>query len=262
MKRSAILLCLPALLFADSKKLSESERIEFIRGLTAETGSVRVLLPRSRKPLPLDSSGEYDKKYWEQLGKESGPAARVGDQVQITKVQIEGEHLVLEINGGFRGGRKWYDSVQVGSSTSGGMTPIGNADSNAPGGTSISINFGEPVPALQAVEVKKILKSVIDFDLHSSTQITLDSLPPEIRTAVLAKRVIEGMDRDQVIMSVGKPRTKTRETNNDGIEAEDWIYGVPPGRILFVTFNGNKVIKVKEAYAGLGGQTAAPLPVQ
>jgi len=48
-----------------------------------------------------------------------------------------------------------------------------------------------------------------------------------------------------------------RETK-DGVETEDWIYGVPPGKIVFVTFNGNKVIKVKETYAGLGTQ-APPL---
>ena len=39
---------------------------------------------------------------------------------------------------------------------------------------------------------------------------------------------------------------------------EDWVYGTPPGRITFVTFNGDKVIKVKESYAGLGGQVADP----
>jgi hypothetical protein len=48
----------------------------------------------------------------------------------------------------------------------------------------------------------------------------------------------------------------------DGEELEDWIYGLPPGRITFVTFNGNKVKKVKESYAGLGGSTAEPLKPQ
>ena len=68
------------------------------------------------------------------------------------------------------------------------------------------------------------------------------------------------MDRDQVILALGKPRTKMRETK-DGLELEDWVYGNPPGKIVFVTFNGSKVLKVKETYAGLGGQVAPPLPV-
>ena len=71
--------------------------------------------------------------------------------------------------------------------------------------------------------------------------------------------MIEGMDKEQVMLAVGRPRNKQRETK-DGVELEDWIYGQPPGKITFVTFSGNKVIKVKDAYAGLGGSTAEPLP--
>jgi hypothetical protein len=40
------------------------------------------------------------------------------------------------------------------------------------------------------------------------------------------------------------------------------MYGRAPGKLTFVTFEGNKVVKVKELYAGLGGSTAADLPVQ
>jgi hypothetical protein len=36
------------------------------------------------------------------------------------------------------------------------------------------------------------------------------------------------------------------------------VYGTPPGKITFVTFNGNKVIKVKEAFAGLGTEATGP----
>jgi hypothetical protein len=42
------------------------------------------------------------------------------------------------------------------------------------------------------------------------------------------------------------------------MELEDWVYGAPPGKITFVTFNGDKVIKVKDAYAGLGTQVNDP----
>jgi hypothetical protein len=59
-------------------------------------------------------------------------------------------------------------------------------------------------------------------------------------------------------MAMGMPRDKVRETK-DGLETEDWIYGLPPGRITFVTFANSKVIAVKDAYAGLGGATAPPL---
>ena len=67
------------------------------------------------------------------------------------------------------------------------------------------------------------------------------------------------MDRDQVLLALGHPEHKSRETK-DGLENEDWISGTPPGKIIFVTFNGNKVIKVKEAYAGLGREAVGPEP--
>jgi hypothetical protein len=46
----------------------------------------------------------------------------------------------------------------------------------------------------------------------------------------------------------------------DDTEYEDWIYGDPPGRVVFVTFEGDEVVRVKEYYAGLGGSTTPPLP--
>ena len=54
-------------------------------------------------------------------------------------------------------------------------------------------------------------------------------------------------------------RHKTREVK-EGTETEDWIYGQPPGKITFVTFEGSKVVRVKDTYAGLGGAVADPLP--
>jgi len=76
------------------------------------------------------------------------------------------------------------------------------------------------------------------------------SLPPEIQTAIKAKKVLVGMDREMVLLSKGRPESKIREAK-DGVETEDWIYGKAPGTITFVTFEGDKVIRVKEMYAGL-----------
>ena len=67
------------------------------------------------------------------------------------------------------------------------------------------------------------------------------------------------MDRDQVILALGRPDHKVRETV-DGTEQEDWVFGKPPGRIVFVTFVGEKVVRIREAYAALGGSTAPTLP--
>jgi hypothetical protein len=52
------------------------------------------------------------------------------------------------------------------------------------------------------------------------------------------------MDRDAVLSAKGPPDRKVRETR-DGVEQEDWIYGLPPN-VLFVTFDGDKVVRVKQ----------------
>ena len=254
----AIFATLTSLLIA-ADKLTEQDRIELVRGLDAEYATVKQLLPRAKKALPFESTGSFDKKVWQAASREYGPAGRVGDLVQITKISIESDRLVLQINGGFNGGRKWYDGAQVGGGMGGGgpMTPLGRGDSNAPGGTTIEILFHKPLEPMKAAEVKKMLAPVLDFDKRTATEIYAEALPPEVQTAIHDKKVVEGMDRDQVLMALGRPNHKSREVK-DGIELEDWVFGHPPGKIVFVTFNGSKVIKVKEEYAGLGTEVADP----
>lgn len=237
------------------EKLTVPERVEILRGLTAEYATVKVPLPRSKKTLTVELDGKYDRTEWDLADKEHGPAARMGDLVQVTKVTIENDRIVLQINGGFRGGRKWYENAQV--SVGGASRPVGGPYTSAPGGTTIALMFRKPVPPMKAAEIKKILRPVLDFEKHSVTEQYVETLPPPIKKAIKEKRAIEGMDREQVLMAMGKPRTKVRETK-DGEELEDWIYGTPPGRITFVTFRGSKVVTVKESYAGLGGETVTP----
>ena len=177
--------------------------------------------------------------------------------MQVTKIEIEEDKIVLQINGGFKGGKKWYSGVQIGMG--GNTAPVaGNgSDTNAPGGTSIVLLFHKPLEPIKASEIKKILAPVLDFEKRTVTQLYSETLSPETQQAIKEKRVLVGMERDQVIMTLGRPEHKSRETK-DGIDIEDWVYGLPPGKITFVTFSGDKVIKVKDSYAGLGSQVGGP----
>jgi hypothetical protein len=246
----------PALRAAE--KLTLEDRIELTRGLMAEYGKAKVLVPRSKKNLALNSDGTYNKTEWSAIAKESGPAARVGDMIQITKVDIGGDRIILQLNGGFKGGQHWYHGVSIGmgGSNAPAQVPVGS-DANAPGGTAIEVLFHKPLEPIKATEVKKMLAAVLDFDQHSATEIFSDTLPPETKKAIAEKRVLEGMTHDQVVLAMGRPAHKSRESK-DGLDTEDWVYGVAPGKITFVTFSGDKVIKVKEMYAGLGTEVQGP----
>jgi hypothetical protein len=254
----AILSLLPTAAPAGNK-LTFEDRVELTRGLTAEYATAKVLLPRSRKPLEFDASGGYDKTTWAEIAKTEGPAARAGDMVQVTKIDIGSDRIELQINGGYNGGQKWYRNVRVAGGMGNNQTPVpvGGGDSNAPGGTSLVILFRKPLEPMKAAEIKKMLAPVMDFEKHSVTEIYSEILPPEMQKAIREKRALVGMDREQVVLALGRPAHKSRETK-DGIEEEDWVYGQAPGKFTFVTFNGDKVTKVKEAYAGLGSEVAEP----
>jgi len=239
------------------EKLTEEDRIELTRGLSSEYATVRVLLPRSKKALEFNSDGTYDKKEWTAIARDSGPAARSGDLVQVTRIEIGSDRIVLQINGGFKGGRHWYSGVNIGVNGGQPTQVDQNGDSNAPGGTSIVLLFHKPLEPIKSAQIKKILAPVLDFEKRSATQIYAETLPPEVQKAIKDKHVMEGMNHEEVILAMGRPEHKSRETN-DGIETEDWVYGQAPGKITFVTFKGDKVVKVKEAYAGLGTQVQEP----
>ena len=94
-----------------SGKLSLDERIEVERGLSSEMANAKTQLPRSKKALNFSSDGHIDEAAWQKAQREYGIAARVGDQIQITRVVIEEDRILLEINGGLRGGHHWYDHI-------------------------------------------------------------------------------------------------------------------------------------------------------
>lgn len=251
---AAALACMP--LAADSKKLTEDQRIELLRGLSAEFATIKTLLPISKKPLEFHTDGTWDKAVWKATEKEFGPAGRVGDLIQVTRLQIEKDRIIFELNGG--GKTHWYNHIEGGMGNS--TAPI-NPATSAPGGTVVALLFDQPIGQVTSAEVKKMLKPILDFEKETATESHIENLPEPVKEAIRKNKVIEGMNRDEVLMAVGRPIHKSRETK-DGKEIEDWIYGEPPGRVSFVTFSGDKVIRVKETYAGLGGSVAATAPVQ
>ncbi|MCP5113235.1 MAG: hypothetical protein GY953_20585, partial [bacterium] len=112
-------------LAAKEERLAPEDRILLTRELTAEYATAKVILPRSKKPLPLDTEGNRDMARWTDAHDQYGPAARLGDVVQITKIEFEKKRIVLTINGGFKGGRKWYERIQLGGTTSATTLPTG-----------------------------------------------------------------------------------------------------------------------------------------
>ena len=117
------------------------------------------------------------------------------------------------------------------------------------------VHFAGGIGGVTSADVKKALGGVLNFNQRTVTEEYTDNLPPEIKQAILDKKAIVGMTRDELMLAMGPPVRKSRESV-DGVDLEDWIYGNPPGRVTFVTLKGSKVVKVKDAYANLGGSVA------
>lgn len=237
---------------AKTETLSEADRTELIRTLNAEFGTAKVQIPRSKKPLELRPSGQYNREQWSEAMVKFGPAARVGDLVQITAIRFQGKKMVFEINYGLSGGRKWWHRIQVSGASSRGTTLGATQSTHAPGGTKLALVFPGAIPAKSPREFKAMLKPVLDFDQRTATELFMDTIEPRFREAIERKEVVEGMDKEMVLLAKGMPTRKLRDFK-DGIETEDWIYGTPPGEIVFVTFQDGGVIRVKESHASIGG---------
>ncbi len=235
---------------AQTKKQIEDQRIDLLRGLDAEYATAQTYIPRSKRPLEFEAAtGYWNKEGWQQIGDQAGPAAREGDMVQVTKVTIDKDAIVLELNHGFNGqGGHWYNN----SGPGGGITDTG---APAPGGTVIAVHYPSGLAGVTSEKVKDALAPVLSFDARTATGNYLDKLPPEIKAAIADKKAILGMTRDQLLLAMGTPVRKSRE-NVNGDDLEFWVYGNPPGKVTFITLKAQKIVKVMDAYANPGGTVA------
>ena len=96
-------------------------------------------------------------------------------------------------------------------------------------------------------DLKKLLSPFLDFNRQRSASVQwFDTLPIEMRKAIQDRKPVVGMDREEVVAAVGKPEHKVRERDAEGNDIEDWIYGQPPSKTVFVRFTGQRVTSVKQ----------------
>jgi hypothetical protein len=237
----------------EDSRLSPETRLELIRYVSGEFARVKVALPGGKKGFRVRVGQPIDKKALLKTLSDNGVAASPGDNVQITKLEFKGSEIEVEINGGGNRGRSWRDRIQISGgasspvSTSSSVQDYGAVASTPQPGFTVLLDFERPLPEMTADELKLYLGGVFDFSNQRSAAVQwTESLPPQVREAIAAKRAEVGMDEDQVVAAMGKPQRKVRERQPDGVETEDWIYGQPPGKTLFVRFAHEKVVSINQ----------------
>jgi hypothetical protein len=238
-------LCLTFALSSAVFPKEQSQRdthIQLIRGLLREVGVSKVPLPRGKKGVRVDPQGKLDKADADSQLSAHGMAIKAGMPVEISKLTFKPNEIVFEINGGGKKSSKWYQHIEIGMG--GATTPISQQPPVLTYGSWVTLVFPDKVPKLSVDQVKQALGNVLDFSRHSPTVLYSPEVPPQIKEAIKNHQVIVGMDRDAVLSSKGPPDRKVREVR-EGVEQEDWIYGLPP-HVLFVTFDGDSVINVHQ----------------
>jgi len=238
------------------EKLQPYSRLSLVRFISGEF--VKVV-----KPIPAVKPG-YRIKPNEAVNEQSlrnalmrgGSAGNPGDSVQITGLVFKQNEIYIDINGGSKkGGKRWRDRIEIG--VSGAPMPrtrveqLGGQGAGVPGyadrGATLILDFGGPIPDMTPDEFKQFVSQFLDFSKQRSAAVQwVDSLPPEVQQAIKDKRALLGMDREMVVAAMGKPDQKVREKDAEGNDTEDWIYGHPPGKTIFVKFIGEKVVSIRQ----------------
>jgi len=176
-----------------------------------------------------------------------GLSAKPGERLVLSDIKIEHSRIVIDLNGGPDQKHRFLRHISIGAPDM--EAPVVRDAGEEATGSRLTIRFKNQVPELTSKEVKALLAPLIEFDVKTPIQAFTDTLPKQLKDAILNHHVLVGMTTDMVLFAKGQPENKTREM--DGQEPfEEWLYGKPPQDVEFVRINGNRVIRLEVAKVG------------
>jgi hypothetical protein len=239
---------------AKNATLQETSKLNLIRYVSGEFAKAVKPLPAGKEGFRLIVGKPLETDTLDRAVATHGAAVSTGDKVQITRLEFRAHQIVVDLNGGGRGKRHWRDHLQIGL----GGAPVPSVqststqDAGPPGmqpglGSTLFLDFDKPLPDLTPDELKQLLSPFLNFAKERSAAVQwFDTLPPEMKKAIQDRKPVVGMDREELVAAIGKPDHKVRERDSDGNDIEDWIYGQPPSKTVFVRFMGDRVTSIKQ----------------
>ena len=229
-----------------AKDLRPESRLLLIRDVGGESAKLVHSLPEGKHGLKLSPGKPLNTQELKDDLRLWGTAAGQGDTVQITGLIFRSKQILVQINGGGKKHFNWRQHLQIGVGTASTAPPDVTGPRQSTGGVLI-LDYGRPLPDMTPNDLKRDLGVMLDFSKQQSAVVNwIDTIPPQFKQGIQDHKAMVGMDEDMVIAAVGRPDHKVRQRDANGKETEDWIYGVPPAKTVFVTFAGDNVISVKE----------------
>ncbi|HKD51886.1 MAG TPA: hypothetical protein VKB90_13845 [Candidatus Acidoferrum sp.] len=234
-----------------NQPLSETSKLTLIRFVSGEFAKAIKALPAGKEGFNLIVGKPLNPELLDRAVATHGAAVNTGDNVQITGLTFRGKQIIVDVNGGGRGKHHWRDHLQI---SMGGPIPTmqPSQETGPPGlqpgmGSTIFLEWSKFVPDMSPDELKQVLSPFLNFQKERSASVQwIDTLPPEMKKAIQERRPVVGMDREELVAAIGKPDHKVRERDSDGNEIEDWIYGQPPSKTVFVRFQGDHVTRIEQ----------------
>jgi hypothetical protein len=232
---------------SEAATLQPMSRLSLVRYVDGEIVQVVRAIPIGKKGFHMKAGVPLNENALRMAVASAGSAINPGDRAQITNLDFKDKEIVVDINGGGHGKTRLRDRIHLELGGVPTMTTSQANPVNTNAGATLYLDFDKPLPDMTAEDLEHFLSGVLDFSKrHSAAVQWVETLPPEIQKAIQDKQPVVGMDHDMVLAAMGRPDRKVREKGTDGNEIEDWIYGTPPAKTIFVSFEGDKVTEIHQ----------------
>src|SRR5882762_5834878 len=160
---------------AKNTTLQETSKLNLIRYVSGEFAKAIKPLPAGKEGFHVNVGKPLESDLLDRAVATHGPAVNTGDNVQITRLEFRDHQIIVDVNGGGRGKRRWRDHLQIG--LGGGYPPTvqstSTQDQGPPGmqpgmGSTIFLEFNKPVPDLTPDELKQFLSPFLNFSKERS----------------------------------------------------------------------------------------------
>src|SRR4051812_21075440 len=111
-----------------SAQASQDARFKIQGTVRAEQAAARIPMPFGADGFELTDSGTVDQKKIETTIKKNGESIEPGKIVTITNIDFSDRQIEIELDGGGKNKKAWYDRIEVGTGST--STPVRKGDTS------------------------------------------------------------------------------------------------------------------------------------